>query len=120
MIVSYNKMVACFEPQKNQEKVEVVNGVRSAIHRTGLTRLEVKYGNRDIPEGSYIYVSTVLMRNQKWGQEVYDFENDRLLFVPEQAVMLIDRNADEAARIVSTFMSDVEAAVYRGNIHRNL
>lgn len=91
MIVSYNKFVACLEPGKVQEKVEVVNGVRSAVHRTGMVKLKVKYGNQDIPSESSVFVPAILMRNQKWGTEAYDFEGDKLLFVPESAVMLVEK-----------------------------
>lgn len=91
MIIAYNKTLACLIPEQVKEEVKVVAGVRSPVHKTGLTKLEVKYGNADIPAGSSIYVSTSQARNQKWSSEIYDFNGDRLWMVPEQVVMLVEK-----------------------------
>lgn len=91
MIISYNKLIACLIPKQVQEEVKVVGGVRSPVHKTSLTCMEVKYGNAEIPSGSKIYVPTVLTRNQKWSSEVYDFNGDRLWMVPEQVIVMVER-----------------------------
>lgn len=120
MIVSYNKVIACLAPNSvQQEEAAVVNGVRSSVHRTGMTRLEVKYGNSEIPVGSYIYIPTTLARNQKWSSEIFDLNGDRLVFVPEQSILLVDRNEKEVMSWPAEYSSEVEKSIARASHHIN-
>ena len=87
-----NKKVAVEPFPEGNTKATVKGGVLQPINQASLTPLKVVFSSDAYKEGSVIFVRSKLGTGHPLAKEIFEAFGKRFILVPEEEVVLVDRN----------------------------